>query len=72
MMEDGQRNRCLANPSSAYKSDRCEGFCEANDPFDKPVASKTGPRGRGRRFSERAGFKCKAVDSLEVKAADLV
>jgi len=34
VVKDGQRDRCLADPSGTDESDRCQVFCETNDLLD--------------------------------------
>ena len=53
VVEDGQSDRCLPDPSCTDESERTQVFCKTNDFLDQFVASKTGPRRRGRRFSRR-------------------
>ena len=48
VMEDGQSDGCFANSASTDESDGCENYSETDDLFDQFVASKTGPRRRGR------------------------
>ena len=44
VMEDGQHDYCLANPSSTYEGGGCQVFREANDFFYQFTAPETGPR----------------------------
>ena len=48
VMEDGQCDGCLANPSNTNESDRCQVFCETDDLPDQLVTSETCPWRRGR------------------------
>ena len=50
VMEDGQGDGCLANPSSTYESDRTKVFRKADDFSNQFIASETGPWSRGRGF----------------------
>ena len=54
MVEDGQSDGCFPDPPWTDESDWSEVFSEANDFLDQVVASKTGPRPRGGKFSEYA------------------
>ena len=48
VMEDGQRDGCLANPSRAYESDGGKVFRETDDSSNQLVTSETDPWRRGR------------------------
>jgi hypothetical protein len=48
VVEGGQRDGCLADPSDTDKSNGRQVFSEDNDLFDELVASETGPRRWGR------------------------
>ena len=48
MVEDCQGYERFPDSTSADESDWTEIFCKGNDAFDEIVASKTGPRRRGR------------------------
>ena len=48
VMEDGQRDGCLANPSSTDESNGFQIFCQTGDVLDQLFASETGPRWWGR------------------------
>ena len=70
--EDGQGNGRLPDPPWTDESNWGEVFCEADDLLDHFVTTETGPRWRGRRLSEYAGYKCETVEPSVVGAADLV
>ena len=72
VVEDGQSDRRLPDSSCAGESDGCEVSGETNDLLDQLIASKTGPRWRGRRLSRCARSKCRVLNFLAVEAADLV
>jgi hypothetical protein len=72
VMEDGQCDRCFANPSGTYESDGLEVLGETDDLLDELVASKTGPWWRRRGFSMCARWKYKTLDTLVIKIANLV
>ena len=57
VVEDGEGDRCLPDPTCTNESDRFEGFSESNDLLDQLLASETGPRCRGRGFSGRGAMK---------------
>ena len=44
VMEDSQRDGCLANPACTNQSDGPHAFCKTNDLLDKLIASKKVPR----------------------------
>ena len=67
VVEDGQGDGCFPDPPWTDKSGWSEIFGEANDLLDQPIASKTGPRPRGRKLSKYARFKCKAQNFLVVE-----
>ena len=48
MVKDSQSDRGFPDSSCADESDWSKVFCETNDLLDQFVASKTGPRWRGR------------------------
>ena len=48
MVEDGQRDGCLANPSGTDESNGCQIFCKTNDLLDQLVAPETCLRWWGR------------------------
>ena len=50
VVQDGQRDGCLANPAGTNKGDWSQVFCKANDFLDQLVTPKEGPRWRGRGF----------------------
>jgi len=64
VMEDDEGDGCLPDPSCADESDGCQVFCETNDLPDQFVASKTGPRRRGRGFSISTRCGCQIPDPL--------
>ena len=58
VMEDGQGDGCLADPSDAYESDGIEVFREVDDSSNQFVASKAGSWCRWRYFPH--------IDSAEI------
>jgi len=48
VVEGGQGDGCLADPSGADESDRCQIFCGTNDLLDQFVTSEACLRRRGR------------------------
>jgi len=48
VVEDGQCDGCLADPSSADESNRCQVFCQTNDLFDQLTTPETRPWPWGR------------------------
>ena len=48
VVEDGQSDGCLSDPSRADESDWSEIFREADNLLDQPIAPETGPRWRRR------------------------
>ena len=61
VMEDGQHDDCLANPSSTCEGSGCQVFREANDFFYQFTAPETGPRRRRWGFSGNAIRKSKTI-----------
>jgi hypothetical protein len=53
VVEDGESDGCLPNPSCTNESDGFEVFGETDELLDQLVASETGPRRRGRQHSKR-------------------
>jgi hypothetical protein len=72
VVEDGESDRRLPDPSCTDESDGYEGSGETNDLLDQLIAPETGSRRRGRWLSRYAGRKCKIRNPLVVEAADLV
>jgi hypothetical protein len=72
VVEDSQSDGRLPDPPWTDESDGCEVLCEANNLLDQLVASKTGPRRRGRQFSRRdARCECENGDPMVFEIADL-
>jgi hypothetical protein len=71
-MEDGQGNRCLANPSRTNKSDRCEIACKTDNLLDQFVPPEANPQGWGRWFSEYAGLEREMLYSPKIGVANLM
>jgi hypothetical protein len=72
VVEGGQSNGCLPDPACTDESDWCEGIGETDDPLDQLVASETGPRWRGRRFSRRyTRCGCENLNLMSFEIADL-
>jgi len=63
VIEDGQRDRCLADTSSTGGSGMCQIFYETNNALDQIVAFETRPWLRGRQLSKYARWKFKVLDS---------
>ena len=61
VVEDGKSDRCLPDPSWTDESEWGEVLGEVDDLLNQIVASKTGPRTRGRGLSTCAGFQLKAL-----------
>ena len=72
VMEDGQCDGRLPDPTDTDESDWCEVFGQTDDLLDQLAASEARPWGRGRRFATCAASKYKMVDPLAVYIADLV
>ena len=51
VMKNGQSDGCFADSASTEESDWSQVFGETDDFLDQFVASETGPRRRGRRFT---------------------
>ena len=68
VVKDSQSDGCLPDPSWADESEWGEVLGEVDDLFNQIVASKTGPRTRGRGFSTRVRyrFQLKALYTLMV------
>ena len=63
VVEGGQCDRRLADPSGADEGDGRQVLCETDDRLNQLVTSEARPWRRGRRFSGYARFRCKALDS---------
>ena len=72
VVENSKSDGRFPNSPWTDESDWSEVFCETDDLFDQLVAPETGPWRRWRRLSEYARCRCKVLDSLVVKAANLV
>ena len=57
VIEDGQDDGCLSDPTGTNESDGCEAFGQAKDLADQLGASEADPWCRRRRFPECA--RCK-------------
>ena len=57
VMEDGQSDGCLPDPSWTDEGYRSEVFCETNDLLDQVVTSETSPRWRRRKLSGRDAMR---------------
>ena len=68
VMEDGEGDRCLPDPSWANESEWGEVLGEVDDLLNQIVTSETGPRTRGRGLSTciRYRFRLKALYPLMV------
>ena len=55
VVEDGQSDRCLPNPTCTDESDGCQVVHETDDLFDQFVAPKEGPRWGWWQFSRAIG-----------------
>ena len=72
VMEDGQSDGCLANPTDTNEGDRCEVFSQTENLLNQLVTSKPDPRRRGRQFTTCARSKYKIMGPLVIQIADLV
>ena len=72
VMKNGQCDGCLADSASTGESNRSQVFGEPDYAFDQFVASKTGPRRWGRRFTRWAGCEYKGLCSLVISVVDMV
>jgi hypothetical protein len=68
----GKSDGRFPDPPWADEREGLKVFSETNDLFDQSVASKTGPRWRGRSFRRLTGLKPKALDNMEVVVTNLV
>ena len=66
VVEDSEGDGCLPDPSWADESEWSEVLSEVDDLLNQIVASKTGPRTRGRGLSTCVGFQLKALYLLTV------
>jgi len=64
IVEDGQSGGCLASSAGTNESDWDEVLSEIDDLLDQLVASKEGPRWRGRGFSRCARSEYKINVSI--------
>jgi len=72
VVEDGQREGCLADSASTDESDWDEPFGEIDYLLGQLVAAEEGPWWQRRRFPRYAGLKCKMMGPSMVEFADLV
>ena len=71
VVEDGQGDGCLPDPSSTDESDWGKVLGEADYLLDQFVASKEDPWWWRRKFSRYAKCRCKMLDRLVVEGTDL-
>ena len=63
VVEHSEGDGCFPDPPRADEGNGFEVFCEANKLSNQLIATETGPRRGGWRFTGCTGRKCEMVDS---------
>jgi hypothetical protein len=72
VVENGQCDGCLADPSGTDEGNGLQVFSETDDLLNRLVASENGPRWWGWRFSANARCKMSNIGFTDGRSSNLV